>query len=202
MLVWTLLYFFNFTLRTRKYSRLLGQTTPEIFKLKPEGVERRKAPPVFQHLSQMLRLLSFVAPASVWGEPETILLDIRQKRSNQFFYPQHESGDCEDDDQETSADCRERNNEILFLVTIHEVAKKESGLDWMLTSVNRVWKGVLRSGWIPPCPPKQRATRALYSVFYSVQSNTCFPLPRLPRKIKVNADMLLNLIFLVFNDME
>ena len=87
MLVWTLLYFFNFTLRTRKYSRLLGQTTPEIFKLKPEGVERRNVPPVFQHLSQMLRLLSFVAPASVSGEPETILLDIRQKRSNQFFLP-------------------------------------------------------------------------------------------------------------------
>ena len=87
MLVWTLLYFFNFTLRTRKYSRLLGQTTPEIFKLKPEGVERRKVPPVFQHWSQMLRLLSFVAPASVSGEPETILLDIRQKRSNQFFLP-------------------------------------------------------------------------------------------------------------------
>ena len=86
MLVWTLLYFFNFTLRTRKYSRLLGQTTPEIFKLKPEGVERRNVPPVFQHLSQMLRLLSFVAPASVSGEPETILLDIRQKRSNQFFF--------------------------------------------------------------------------------------------------------------------
>ena len=87
MLVWTLLCFFNFTLRTRKYSRLLVQTTPEIFKLKPEGVERRNAPPVFQHLSQMLRLLSFVAPASVSGEPETILLDIRQKRSNQFFLP-------------------------------------------------------------------------------------------------------------------
>ena len=74
-------------MRTRKYSRLLGQTTPEIFKLKPEGVERRNAPPVFQHLSQMLRLLSFVAPASVSGEPETILLDIRQKKIEPVFLP-------------------------------------------------------------------------------------------------------------------